>query len=641
MSNKIGQSSGAPPPPLYATEENGRTYASGLDRMTGLFNIFAESAIKGRSDEGELKTQLIVPKYNEDVQAESSRNSVNPAPNKERSDPSPNSPEKETVPQSKFQDNPIPQSEIPQPEPAQEPEYVQYAMDQEQQQPDASQQPERSDVREFSEEGAQEAAREAAQEAAEEQIHIARDFAPHELQAQTNGNQRSNPSLLFSPTQNNIAQNTNPNAPLQSGSASNPSIREEVSFKGSSAKNSQLSTPHAMTASSKQPSQMQPGPALAANNKGSANPPLSLPSSSNTLQTLIAEGKLTSWAAVRNYFGQMAQTMVSLQSQNLPHAELTPAHFLLNPQGNVQLAFPGMPTFGTGSAGLMPSSSLANGQKGDAFNAGLILLQMCTGKQIDAINPATNKTFRQEIVEGRLQLPSHIPEDLKQVLSGLLQLHSQEQHSQLAKVPSLLQPLPQSKPSESAQVPTPLAHLKGGEMARPAAGAIQEEPLVSSLPITTSTLFVNSSPTAKSQVPAKNSDEEEQEENAPSIQVVVFGSEEISNEMDEEMLALLEALKSKKTRVALLSEKGQEQGEDAPLFDLYLLSRKIQLGRPYLQGYDALIKVIDVPAKEILFIDRNPERVKNAKIVGMDALVFTSPKQLRDALSKRDLLDQS
>src|SRR5579862_8519185 len=436
MSNKIGQSSGATPPPLYAAGgERGRSYASSSDAMTGLFNIFAESAIKGRPDEGELKQMLPTPNYDQNQGSQQEHSSVNAEPTGGRSDPSPDSLGNETVLQSNPQDNTASQSEIQQPEQVQqEAEYAQHAIDQDQQ-PHASQQSEQPEVRGFSEEGAQEAAREAAQEAAQEQMHIVRDFAdPNMLQAQTNKNQRSNSSLLFSLTQN-TAQNTNLNAPLQSDNASNPPIREEAgtesSFAGSTAKNAHLSTPHAlpssnaMATSSKLPVQIQSqGLALAANSKGSANQPLSLPPSSNTLHTLIAEGKLTSWNAVRNYFSQMAQAMVSLQSQNLPHGELTSAHFLINPQGKVLFAFPGMPTFGTGSAGLMPS--IANGQKGDAFNAGLILLQMCTGKQADAINPATNKTLRQEIVEGRLQLPSHIPEDLKQVLSGLLQLHSQE-----------------------------------------------------------------------------------------------------------------------------------------------------------------------------------------------------------------------
>ena len=112
---------------------------------------------------------------------------------------------------------------------------------------------------------------------------------------------------------------------------------------------------------------------------------------------------------------------------------------------------------------------------------------------------------------------------------------------------------------------------------------------------------------------------------------------------DPKMYALVDELKSKQIRVGLLSNINSKYaklirdfGFYAP-FDPCLLSAEIGFEKPDHKAYEALLKAINLPAKEIVFIDDKVENVDAAKKIGIDAIVFESAEQVRQALEKRGL----
>lgn len=113
---------------------------------------------------------------------------------------------------------------------------------------------------------------------------------------------------------------------------------------------------------------------------------------------------------------------------------------------------------------------------------------------------------------------------------------------------------------------------------------------------------------------------------------------------DAGMFEIIDELKAEKIRVGLLSNINDRYTNLIRGFGFYkpfspcLLSCEMGLEKPDPKAYETLLKAIELPAKEIVFIDDKLENVEAAKKLGIDAILFESSRQVREELSKRDLL---
>lgn len=113
---------------------------------------------------------------------------------------------------------------------------------------------------------------------------------------------------------------------------------------------------------------------------------------------------------------------------------------------------------------------------------------------------------------------------------------------------------------------------------------------------------------------------------------------------DPKIYVLIDELKKSGIRVGMLSnidDRYKKLIRDFGFYDPFepcLLSCEMGLQKPDPKAYELLLTKLDLPAKEVLFIDDLPENVEAAKKMGIDALLFESPQQLRKELLKRDLL---
>lgn len=113
---------------------------------------------------------------------------------------------------------------------------------------------------------------------------------------------------------------------------------------------------------------------------------------------------------------------------------------------------------------------------------------------------------------------------------------------------------------------------------------------------------------------------------------------------DPQMYALVEELKEKKISIGILSNINDRYTKRIRGFGFYepfdpcLLSAEIGWEKPDPKAYEALLKALDFPAKDVVFIDDKPENVIGAKNLGIDAILFKSADQVREELKKRKLL---
>lgn len=114
---------------------------------------------------------------------------------------------------------------------------------------------------------------------------------------------------------------------------------------------------------------------------------------------------------------------------------------------------------------------------------------------------------------------------------------------------------------------------------------------------------------------------------------------------DEAMYTLADELKAAGIRVGMLSniweslaEKVRAHGLYEP-FDPCLLSCEIGVEKPDPKAYSLLLDALALPASDVVFIDDRAENVAAAQKMGLDAILFQSPQQIRGELSLRDLLD--
>lgn len=115
---------------------------------------------------------------------------------------------------------------------------------------------------------------------------------------------------------------------------------------------------------------------------------------------------------------------------------------------------------------------------------------------------------------------------------------------------------------------------------------------------------------------------------------------------DPNMYDLVEQLKDGGIQVGMLSNIDDRYVKLIRGFGFYepfepcLLSCEIGVEKPDLKAYELLIKTVNLPASEIVFIDDKKENVEAAKKMGIDALQFESTEQVRQELLKRDLLKE-
>ena len=111
-----------------------------------------------------------------------------------------------------------------------------------------------------------------------------------------------------------------------------------------------------------------------------------------------------------------------------------------------------------------------------------------------------------------------------------------------------------------------------------------------------------------------------------------------------EMYALVEELKEKNVPVALLSNVDERHSKMAREIGLYqpfapcLLSCEIGVEKPDPRAYEILLRQLNLPSADVVFIDDNQENVAEAQKIGLDAILFQSPDQVRSELKKRALL---
>lgn len=114
---------------------------------------------------------------------------------------------------------------------------------------------------------------------------------------------------------------------------------------------------------------------------------------------------------------------------------------------------------------------------------------------------------------------------------------------------------------------------------------------------------------------------------------------------DPNMYTLIDQLKENGVRVGMLSNIDDRYTKLIRDFGFYkpfepcLLSCEMGLEKPDPKAYELLLKTINLPAEEIVFIDDKEENVEAAKAMGIDAILFTSEPQLRGELNKRGVLE--
>lgn len=114
-----------------------------------------------------------------------------------------------------------------------------------------------------------------------------------------------------------------------------------------------------------------------------------------------------------------------------------------------------------------------------------------------------------------------------------------------------------------------------------------------------------------------------------------------------ETLALVKALQSHGYQTAILSDVTQYQAEilrNMGYYDLFspvLLSCNTGLKKPDPKAFQNLLQNLNLLPCQILFIDDKSENVNSAKNLGIDAIHFLNPTQLKDELEKRGLVDNA
>lgn len=114
--------------------------------------------------------------------------------------------------------------------------------------------------------------------------------------------------------------------------------------------------------------------------------------------------------------------------------------------------------------------------------------------------------------------------------------------------------------------------------------------------------------------------------------------------VNPEMYELVDRLKENGIPIVLLSNIDDRLAKLIRDFGLYepfdpcLLSCEIGFEKPDPEIYNILLKKLNLPAEDIVFIDDMIENIEAAQSLGIDAIQFISQEQLQNELKKRCLL---
>lgn len=112
-----------------------------------------------------------------------------------------------------------------------------------------------------------------------------------------------------------------------------------------------------------------------------------------------------------------------------------------------------------------------------------------------------------------------------------------------------------------------------------------------------------------------------------------------------EAVAIMERLEKDGYQLYALSNWSPETfplvKDDYPFLNRFkklFISGELGLIKPHPEIFQYMLKDIDHMAQECLFIDDSPTNIATANQLGFDAILFTSPAQLREELIKREIL---
>ena len=107
------------------------------------------------------------------------------------------------------------------------------------------------------------------------------------------------------------------------------------------------------------------------------------------------------------------------------------------------------------------------------------------------------------------------------------------------------------------------------------------------------------------------------------------------------MREIIEELKAKGYGVYGLTNWSRETFplicDDYPIFKLlegYVVSGVERTMKPLPEIYNILLERYSLKAEESIFIDDNPTNIEGGEAVGIKGIIFESPEQLREELSK-------
>jgi putative hydrolase of the HAD superfamily len=114
-----------------------------------------------------------------------------------------------------------------------------------------------------------------------------------------------------------------------------------------------------------------------------------------------------------------------------------------------------------------------------------------------------------------------------------------------------------------------------------------------------------------------------------------------------EMIDILNDVKKEGYRVYILSNMPKEIFSElnefynlSAQFHGQVVSSHVKCIKPYPSIYQELLSAFSLHAEECLFIDDRPENIRGGEEIGIDGVLFHSPKRLRKTLEELQVLSQ-
>ncbi|MFA5024968.1 MAG: HAD-IA family hydrolase [Candidatus Shapirobacteria bacterium] len=115
--------------------------------------------------------------------------------------------------------------------------------------------------------------------------------------------------------------------------------------------------------------------------------------------------------------------------------------------------------------------------------------------------------------------------------------------------------------------------------------------------------------------------------------------------INKNIIFIIKKLKSDGYKTALFSNYSKEGGRRMrevehldKIFDLMLISGETGLAKPNRDAFYNLIDVLEVNAKEIVFIDDSPKNIETAHELGITTILCEDSKNVRQQLKEKGIL---